>query len=306
MKISIGPPLFDWGKKGFRTFFKQMAYETSADILYLGEVVCSKRYNLTPEEMVELAGELKDSGKEVVFSTLGLVMSDGEIENVRKVVENARELGLKFEANDMAAVGIGEGHPMVAGPHITTYNPETLSFLAEVGVNRLVPPVELPLHTIKALVNDYRGPVMEFEVFAHGRLPLTFSARCYTSRAFHLPKNDCHYKCGEFPDGMEVKTQEDSPILVMNGTETMSEKVYNLVDQVDVMRETGVDIVRLSPQSKHMAELVGVWRDRIDGRVDGEEALARMMPFNDDKGFCNGYFYGKAGLDFIPAAKSST
>jgi hypothetical protein len=46
---------------------------------------------------------------------------------------------------------------------------------------------------------------METEVFAYGRLPLAFSARCFTARHFNLQKDDCQFKCIEFPDGLLIR-----------------------------------------------------------------------------------------------------
>ncbi|MBF0153908.1 MAG: U32 family peptidase [Magnetococcales bacterium] len=306
MKIAIGPVLYEWGKKGLRDFYRRMAEESAADILYIGEVICSKRNHLTPDDMARLAEELRSTGKEIVFSTLGLVMTEEEQVYVRQVVQQAVALGILFEANDMAGVAIGEGHPMVAGPHITTYNPETLDFLAGVGVRRMVVPVELSQAMIAGIIRQSRTPV-QVEVFAYGRLPLTFSARCYTARAFRLPKANCQYKCGEFPDGMVMKTQDGEPFLNINGIQTLSERLVNLVGDVEELASTGVEIVRLSPQSRDMTAIVNIWQERLAGRMDAIEALARLRDINHNEPFCNGYYHGRAGLDFVdPAVRHAT
>nr|CRH06707.1 putative peptidase U32 [Candidatus Magnetococcus massalia] len=303
MKLSIGPVLFDWGKNGFRDFYKKMAYESSADIIYIGEVVCSKRFNLEVDETLALAEELKGSGKELVISTLGLIMNEPEQETMRQLIQGAKALGLRYEANDMAAFSAGEGQPSVAGPHITTYNPETADFLASVGVDRIAMPVELSLETISMVKRKSQSKAkVEYEMFAYGKIPLTFSARCYTSRAFNLPKVNCQYKCGDYPDGMVMRTQEGKPFLTINGIQTMSDKLFNVVDQLPAMAEQGVDIARLSPQSKNMVEVVQVWRDAADGKLSGEEAKAKLVELNNGQQFCNGYFHGRAGLDFIDTA----
>lgn len=300
MKIAIGPCLFEWGKKGVEQFYQRMAFETDADTLYIGEVICSKRYHLTPEEMVHLVKLLKPSGKEIVFSTLGLVMSEEEQEGVRQVAKQAEKLGLWLEVNDMGGMGVGEGHALVAGPHINTYNSETLAFLSRIGVKRVVLPVELSHKIMASIMAGDCGPVRpEIEVFAFGRLPLTFSARCYTARAFQLSKSNCQYKCGEFPDGMVMRTQEKEKFLVVNGIQTMSERLFNLVQDVPLLRNMGVDRVRLSPQSQNMVEIVAVWKDCIENKMDGNEALARLIELNGGEPFCNGYFHGGPGFNRV-------
>jgi O2-independent ubiquinone biosynthesis protein UbiV len=140
---------------------------------------------------------------------------------------------------------------------------------------------------------------VESELFAYGRLPLTFSARCYTARAFNLPKVNCQYKCGDYPDGMPMHTQDDKQFLVINGIETMSELVYNLILDIHLMEKMQMDIVRLSPQSTNMAPIVDIWKKRITAKMEGPEALAKMLELNANDPFCNGYFHDRPGLEFI-------
>ncbi|MEO5348115.1 MAG: U32 family peptidase [Magnetococcus sp. YQC-3] len=299
MKIAIGPSLFEWGKKAIRQFYQRMAFETEADTLYIGEVVCSKRFHMEPEEMGELAESLKPSGKEIILSTLGLVMSEEEEHSLRAVADQAKKRDLWLEVNDMGGMGVGEGQPLVAGPHINTYNAETVAFLSRVGVKRVVLPVELAQPAMGSIIRGDGSARPQMEVFAFGRLPLTFSARCYTARAFQLSKSNCQYKCGEFPDGMLVQTQEREQFLNVNGTQTMSARIFNLIQEVPQLRQMGVEVLRLSPQSQRMAEVVAIWKRRIDDQIDAAEALARLLELNQGEPFCNGYFHGRPGLEFI-------
>ncbi len=218
---------------------------------------------------------------------------------MRLLVRLSREASLTVEANDMACFGIGEGGALVAGPHINTYNAETVQFLAEVGVRRVVLPVELPMSFMADIMRTPRPGGMQMEVFSYGRLPLSFSARCYTARAFNLPKSNCQFKCADFPDGMRVSTQDGQGFLNMNGVQTMSDPLFNLVDRMVQLRQIGTDVVRISPQSRHMVEIVSIWRQRLEGQLDDSEAFARLQELNGNDAFCNGYFLGKPGMAFI-------
>ncbi|NGZ06184.1 MAG: U32 family peptidase [Magnetococcales bacterium] len=298
MKISIGPVLFEWGRSALKGFWQRMAFESDADVLYLGEVVCSKRQSLSLSDLESLVHELAPSGKELVLSTLGLVMSEEEQQALQRLHELAVGWNVKLEANDMAGIGVAEGYALVAGPHVNVYNPATLDFLQEVGVVRMVFPVELPADSMVGMVRSARVKPVEFELFAHGRLPLTFSARCYTARAFRLSKANCQYKCGDFPDGMITRTQEGEGLLAMNGVQTMSEKVYTLIADVPRLPGLGIDLVRISPQSQHMVEIVAIWRATLDGRMDPEEALIKLGELNGGEPFCNGYFHNQPGMSF--------
>ena len=86
--------------------------------------------------------------------------------------------------------------------------------------------------------------------------------------------------------------------LVLNGTQTQSARVYNLVDALDDMQNLGVGVVRLSPQSQDMAEVIGVFDAARKHTLSPQDALARLQPLMPDRG-CNGYWHGQPGLDQV-------
>ncbi|MGB2881222.1 MAG: U32 family peptidase, partial [Rhodoferax sp.] len=74
--------------------------------------------------------------------------------------------------------------------------------------------------------------------------------------------------------------------------------VYNLVDALDDMRSLGVDVVRLSPQSQNMADVVAVFDAARKHTLSPQDALARLQPLMPFEG-CNGYWHGQPGLDQV-------
>jgi collagenase-like PrtC family protease len=276
-------------------FYEAMA-GAPVDIVYLGETVCSRRHELRLPDWLALADRLADAGKEVVLSTQVLIESGPDLNVVRRIAGNERYL---VEANDMGAVHCLDGRPFVAGPHLNVYNAATLALLARAGATRWVMPLEMSAAGLAA-VRAGLPSGMQTEVFAYGRLPLSFSARCFTARHRNLPKDDCRFSCLDHPDGLVLATQERQPFLVLNGIQTQSTKVFNLVDQFDAMRALGVDVVRLSPQSNHMAEIVGIVRAALADGASGAAARARMtalMPAAP----CNGFWHGRPGMDDVAA-----
>jgi collagenase-like PrtC family protease len=151
-----------------------------------------------------------------------------------------------------------------------------------------------------AVMQAGRATGLQTEVFAYGRMPLAFSARCFTARHCNLPKDDCQFSCLAHPDGLMMKTREAEEFLVLNGTQTQSARVYNLVDSLGSMRALGVDVVRLSPQSQRMPEVIAVFRDAVNGALAPAEALQRLQPLMPAQG-CNGYWHGQPGLDQVQA-----
>ena len=291
MKISLGPILYYWTRQQVQDFYEQVA-NWPVDIVYLGEVVCSRRHEIRLDDWLDIAGKLAAAGKEVVLSTQALLESESDLKVLRRLAGNGQ---FSIEANDMGAVHLSAGKPFVVGTHINTYNGETLEILAEQGANRWVMPVELSRQMLTELLT--KKPLgMQTEVFAYGRLPLAFSSRCFTARRHNLPKDACQFKCMDHPCGMTLKTREGQSFLAINGTQTQSASIQNLIGELDDMRQLGVDIVRISPQLEHTAEVIAAYKAAIDHVMNSTEAKAALAPFLFDAP-CDGYWHGRSGIE---------
>ena len=291
-KLSLGPVPYFWPRETLLEFYDRIAL-TPVDIVYLGETVCSKRRPLKNSEWLELATRLKAAGKEVVLSSLALLEAGSELASLKRL---CREQDFLIEANDMSAVQLLAGkQPFVTGAAVNIYNARTLSVLAGLGLQRWVLPVELSRETL-ADMQASRPAGVETEVFVFGRLPLAYSARCFTARAHNLPKDDCQFRCLDYPDGMLLSTREDEPFLVLNGIQTQSALTLNLIAELDDLRRMQVDVLRISPQASHTDSVIQLFHDCLQGTRspdDAATALAGLMP----TGPCDGYWYGGAGMD---------
>jgi O2-independent ubiquinone biosynthesis protein UbiV len=288
MKLALGPILYYWTREAVLDFYRAAA-GWPVDIVYLGETVCSKRRALRFTDWLDIADALREAGKEVVLSTLTLVEAASELSMMRRIAANRR---YPVEANDMAAVHMlsGAAQGFVAGPHINIYNGETLAVLNDCGAHRWVLPPELSREDLAAL-QAARPAAMETEVFAFGRLPLAFSARCFTARAHDLPKDACEFRCREHPDGMPMRTREAEEFLVLNGIHVQSALTLNLIGELPALAAAGVDVLRLSPQSRHMSDIAAAFRAALDGAATAQ-IPASLLP----TGPCNGYWHGTPGM----------
>jgi collagenase-like PrtC family protease len=157
-------------------------------------------------------------------------------------------------------------------------------------------PVELGLQALAGL-QAARPPGVETEVFAFGRLPLAWSARCYTARSFNLPKDRCGFRCIDFPDGRELRTREDLPFLVLNGIQTQSALTHEALGLLPELRNLGVDILRISPQAEHTFRVVELF-DRAR-RGEPQEQLRQELLTLLPVGACNGYLQQLPGMDHV-------
>lgn len=291
MKISLGPILYYWTRKSVQDFYDQVA-TWPVDIVYLGEVVCSRRHEMRLDDWLDVSNKLTAAGKEVVLSTQALLESESDLKVLRRLTANGI---FRIEANDMGAVRLSAGKPFVVGTHINTYNGETLEILAEQGATRWVMPVELSRQMLAELLAK-KPQGMETEVFAYGRLPLAFSSRCFTARRHNLPKDDCHFKCLDHPSGMTLKTREGQSFLALNGTQTQSASIHNLIGEIEDMRQLGVDVVRISPQPEYTGEVIAAFKAAIDRTINSNEAKAALAPLLFDAA-CDGYWHGRPGIE---------
>ncbi|MBX3648891.1 MAG: U32 family peptidase [Rhodocyclaceae bacterium] len=297
MKLALGPLQYYWPRQQVLDFYEAIA-AAPVDIVYLGETVCARRHELRVQDWADIAKTLAAAGKQAILGTQTLIESESDLKTLRRVID---EKDFLIEANDMGAVRLlsAEKRPFVAGPFLNIFNGATLAMMARLGAVRWVMPLEMSAAALSDL-QAARPAGLETEVFAYGRMPLAFSARCFTARHFNLQKDDCQFKCLDFPDGLLIRTREDEEFLTLNGIQTQSSKVYNLIGEVDAMRDMGVEVLRISPQSQHTPALLDIFRRRIDGTLAAEAARNEMAALGLAEP-CNGFWHGKAGLEQIAA-----
>ena len=179
--LTLGPLQFHWPAARRRDFYARIADEAPVECVYLGEVVCSKRLPWFEKDLPKIAERLRRAGKQVVFSTPALIITDHEVAMIRALCET----GDLIEINDLACLQLLNGQAFVSGPLVNVFNEGALDVLLRLGAMRVNAPMELSIGAIATLAA--RNQSSEVEVFVFGRQPLAISQRCYHAHAPSMP-----------------------------------------------------------------------------------------------------------------------
>lgn len=289
MKLSLSPILYCWEKQRVYDFYQKVS-QSAVDIVYLGEMVCSKRQELLLEDWLEIAQILQQAGKEVVLTSLALVDSPSKLVDVKKVVSNGE---LMIEANDFSAVNLcrDANLPFVAGHALNIYNSEALQVMLRNGMSRWCFPVELTRDWVKDLQTECESKGIwesfEKEILAYGYLPLSYSARCFTARNVGRDKADCEIACLADPSGKAVYTQENQRLFTMNGIQMQSGLCYNLMNEYASLKPM-MDIIRLSPLDETILTTI----DEYHQMIAMDNSVPRALTSDE----CSGFWTGAAGM----------
>ena len=266
MRLALGPPQYFWPRERTLAFYRE-ALTWPLDVVYLGETVCSKRRELRLADWLQIGDEFAQAGVQVVLSSLALLEAESELAQLRRLVGNGRFM---IEANDIAAVQLARelGVPFVGGPSLNIYNVGSVRMLVSDGMQRLVLGVELGrdwLGELRAAAATEGFALPPIEAIAWGRLPLAWSARCFTARALNLGKDDCGFRCIDYPDGLKLATREGQDFLTINGIQVQSFEVCDLAPVISELLDAGVDTLRLYPQQHDMPRVIARFRRALEG-----------------------------------------
>ncbi|HPB75224.1 MAG TPA: U32 family peptidase [Chromatiaceae bacterium] len=298
MKLALGPLLYYWPRQETLAFYAHIA-TSPVDTVYLGETVCSRRHELRLDDWFGLARDLAAAGKEVVLATQSLIESESDLKTLRQITGQG---DFRVEANDMGAVRLLEANQVadwVAGPTLNVFNPQTLELLMAAGARRWVAAPEISGADLAAVRAGLAAPI-ETEVYAYGRLPLAFSARCFTARHFNLQKDACEFRCLSVEDGIVLRTREGEPFLTLNGIQTQSARVHNLLADLPGLAGRA-EVLRVSPQGAHTLDILTLFRAALDAKLTPSAALDASRDYMPEAP-CNGFWHGRPGVEQYVAA----
>lgn len=304
LELTVGPVLYHWPRQVLLDFYADMA-DSPATTVVLGEVVCARRRELRLADWLAVGRELAAAGKRVVLATQALVETEADL---RLIAHQGEQGEFAVEAGDASALALLAGKvPLVLGPHINVYSRAALQEHADLGVRAWVAPVELSLDAV-AHINPAADPVctpegqaIRTEVWAFGRVPLSFSARCFTARHHHVAKDQCGYPCIADGDGLAVRSTDGTPFLVLNGNQTQSAAVQCLLGDGAALRAAGVHSLRLSPCAQGFGQVLRDHDDVINRGAAAAPALQAWPALGVPSPLGNGYAHRQPGMNWNPS-----
>ena len=323
--LTIGPLQYWWPREATLRFYADLA-ESAADTIVLGEVTCSRRNEFSLSDWVALARDLQSCGKTVRLATLPLLMSEAELRTMRRIAEQGE---FAVEAGDAATLHAWarqpheQRPPLVLGPHLNIYSAEALQEHLQLGaaaadeaggsqVQAWVPPLELALDAVARVANaaqlaQRQQPQLDIELFAFGRMPLAFSARCFTARHHRLAKDDCNFRCRDDADGLLLSSSEGEPFLALNGISTQSAALHCLLGREDIaaVHDAGVTRLRLSPCSRGFDEVLAQFDAVYNKGADAAQAGAALAALPLPGRLVHGFAHRQPGMQPLILAREA-
>ena len=310
LSLTVGPLQYWWPRESVASFYADVA-DGPASTVVLGEVVCSRRNDFGFDDWLALARDLASAGKSVVLATQPLVMSEAELRTLRRVAEQDE---FAVEAGDAAALQVlakanaaRSGRlPFTIGPHVNVYSRAALAEHASFGAGRWVAPMELSIDAASHVnppgerVKGAAGEIAT-EFFVFGRMPLAFSARCFTARHHRLSKDACEFRCRDDADGLLLASGDHQPFLVLNGIQTQSAGLQCLIAEADALRAAGVASVRLSPCSRGFARVLSLFDAVYNRSAPVGEARAELDALGLPGALVAGFAHRQPGMEALPA-----
>ena len=236
-----------------------------ADAVYIGGKDYSLRANannFSIEEIKEACTFAHNLGKKV-YLTLNIVFHNEDISGVYDYIQDVVEAGIDaFIVSDLFIVKYIKDNFNVEvhlSTQASTTNVESVKYLKEEGVNRVVLAREVGIKDIKRII-DETG--IDIEVFIHGAMCTFYSGRCVLSNYFtnrDSNRGGCAQVCR-------------FNFLIDDKPFSMAVKDLNASYIIKDMIETGIRSLKIEGRMRspyYLATVISSYRKIIDAYYDG-------------------------------------
>ncbi len=282
------------------------------DAVYLGNVFC-RLYegNLLerPAELREAIRRVRDQGKRAYLATYAATRNE-VLPVLRRALDAAAAEGA--EAVEVHALGVLRlvrdeypGLRLHAGSFATVYTDLAVEVLKRHGVGRITPAHELALDEIDAIA---RAGGVPLELLVHGKMPLGVSDSCFLLEYETRWGVRCPDLCQR-----EVFLRKENWGMKSVGKGILSGRDVCMLEHLPRLVAAGhrhfrVETVSESPDYRY--QVGAVYHEALARALAGDAADDRRwwdtLRRHARLGFCNGFYFGKSGMEYVGARDDST
>ena len=269
----------------------------------------SKNFGL--DDLVEIAAICKKNQIRT-YITLNTVVYDSELEEMKAVIDAAKENGITaIIASDQSVIHYAFSKKMEI--HMSTQtnitNIEAVKFYSMFS-DVMVTARELNLDQVKDITDaiereQIKGPsgeLVQIEIFAHGALCMAVSGKCYLSldnMNSSANRGACLQPCRR---PYEVKDKDGGIELEVDNEYIMSPKDLKTVDFLDRILNAGVRVLKIEGRGRspeYVKKVTRVYREAANAWIANEYTDEKIEKWNTEldsvynRGFWGGYYLGK-------------
>ena len=291
------------------------AIQAGADSVYFGVGKLNMRSrsanNFTLDDMQRIADTAREHGVRT-YLTVNTIIYDNELEEMRAVVNKAKEVGVSaIIASDFAVMEYASsvGVEIHASTQCNISNIEAVRYYSRFA-DVVVTARELSLRQVADITKtieeqNIRGPkgdLVQIEVFAHGALCMSVSGKCYLSLDnynYSANRGACLQLCRR---EYLVKDLESDIELVVDNKYIMSPKDLCTIGFLDKIVKAGVRVLKIEGRGRsadYVQTVVTCYREALkaigENRYTPEliDSLTERLRTVFNRGFWDGYYLGR-------------
>lgn len=291
------------------------AIQAGADSVYFGVGKLNMRSrsanNFGLDDMERISSIAKQNNVRT-YLTVNTIVYDDELEEMRIIVDKAKETGISaIIASDMAVMEYARavGVEIHASTQCNISNLEAVRYYARYA-DVIVTARELSLRQVSYITKaiseqNIRGPkgnLVEIEVFAHGALCMSVSGKCYLSLDnynYSANRGACLQLCRR--EYLVIDLESDIELVVDNKY-IMSPKDLCTIGFLDKIVKAGVKVLKIEGRGRsadYVKTVVECYREALKAIAEGHytkeliENLTERLRTVFNRGFWDGYYLGR-------------
>ena len=274
------------------------------DAVYLGDIYC----RIYEGNFLEHLGDLKeglrilqDQGKRAYVTTYAAPRNDF-LPKVRKMLEVSAAAGVQaVEVHNLGILKIAHDEfrelPVHIGGFANVYTDAGAEVLRGFGAVRFTPNYELSLDEINEITTTCGAPM---ELLVHGKMPLGISDYCFLLEYEEKWGVKCPDLCQK-----DLFVKQGDWAMKSVGKGILSGKDVCMLEHLSRLVAEGHRYFRIetiSESPEYRREVASVYRAALDRAAGGEgeldESWWETIRRHARIGLCNGFYFGKSGMDY--------